>query len=229
MQRLKVKAETRETGKKGVARRLRAGGWIPAVLYGQGEGAIGLSVAGKEFTTMVKGTAGMNALIDLEFEGKKEGKPAIVMVKDYQTDILTRKITHIDFLKINLKEKVTIKVPIHLVGKAAGVVKGGIVEQQRRELEIRCLPDKIPESIEVDITPLDLGHSLHINQITLPEGAEIQEGADFAVVSVVAPREEVAAPEAAVTPEAATGEGAATAEGAAASAPGAEPAKPEKK
>jgi large subunit ribosomal protein L25 len=195
MERLKVKAEVRETGKKGVNRRLRGMGLVPAILYGHGEKGRALSVNGKEFTNLMKGVGGTNALIDLELAGGAK-EPVVVMLKDFQTDTISHKITHIDLFKINLKEKVTVKIPLHVVGKSIGVGKGGLVEQSRREMEVTCLPDRIPDSIEVDITNLDMGNSIHATELKLPEGVELPQGSDFSVVSIVAPQEEevVAAP-----------------------------------
>lgn len=223
MERLKITADVREVGKKGANRRIRKAGFIPAVLYGGGEEGIGLKVNSREFTAKMKGVAGTNVLIDLEFGGLPE--PVVVMLKDFQTDTLTRALTHIDLLRVNLEEKVMVKVPLHFSGKSVGVTKGGLIEQARRELEVRCLPNNIPDVIDVDITHLDVGHSLHLRDLQLPEGIELPHGADFTIVSIVAPREEVA-PVAA--PEVAAG--APVAEGAAPTAAAeATPPKAEKK
>lgn len=227
MERLKVAAEVREGGKKGVTRRLRKDGRIPAVLYGRGEKPMNISVHAKEFTHMMKGAAGMNALIDLSVTGDKTHQ-LVVMVKDYQIDILRHSISHVDLLKIDMTQKITVKIPIHVTGKAVGVTNGGLVEIINRDLEVRCLPGNIPEKIEVDITPLDVGHSFHTKDLKLPEGVEAVTGADQTIVSVVTPREEVEAPAVEAAP----------AEGAAAAAPAAggevkadakAEAKPEKK
>ncbi len=198
MEKLKIKADAREVGKKGVNRRLRKDGFIPAVLYGHGENPLALSVNSKEFTTKIK-ALGLNVLIELDVPGGSQN-PHVVMLKDYQTDSLKRKITHIDLLKINLKEKVTVKIPLKIVGKAIGLAKGGLVEQARRELEVHCLPSNIPDVIEVDITELDVGSSLHMNQIKLPHGVEAPHDVDFAIVSIVVPREEVVEEPAAAAP-----------------------------
>jgi len=200
MERVTIKAEVREVGRKGINNRLRQGGLIPAVLYGKGEKAVGLAVNAKEFTSLMKGAAGTNALIHLEMAEGAKKEPVVVMLKDFQTDTITRKITHIDLLKINMKEKVTVKIPVHLTGKSIGVTKGGLIEQARREIEAKCLPGNIPDSIEVDITPLDVGQSLHLNELKLPEGVEVPHDVDFAIVSIVTPREEEAAPAAAEAP-----------------------------
>lgn len=225
MERLKIKAEAREVGKKGLNRRLRKGGSVPAILYGSGEVPVGLSVNSKDLVSKLK-SAGLNALIDLELSGRSDAQPLVVMLKDYQTDSVRRTMTHVDLFKIDLTHKVTIKVPLKLIGKSVGLTKGGLIEQARRELEVNCLPGNIPEVIEVDITHLDLGHSIHVKELKLPEGVEVpHDETDFAIVSVVAPREEKVeeAPVAAEGAPAAAG-----AEGAAAPAPEAEKAEKEK-
>jgi large subunit ribosomal protein L25 len=208
MERLKITAEVRESGRKGVTRRLRKDGRIPAVLYGRGEKPLNLSLPTKEFTHMMKGASGMNALIDLNLNAGGTSSQVVVMVKDYQTDVLRHFISHLDLLKIDMAQKIVVKVPVHVVGKAVGVTNGGLVEQVSREIEVRCLPGSIPEKIDVDITPLDIGNSLHTKDLLLPEGVEAVTGADQTIVSVALPREEeVAAPVA----EAAPAEGAAAA------------------
>jgi large subunit ribosomal protein L25 len=201
MERLKIAAEVRESGRKGVNRRLRKAGRIPAVLYGRGEKPLNLSLPTKEFTHMMKGASGMNALIDLSLSEGGKASQVVVMVKDYQTDVLRHVISHLDLLKIDMTQKIVVKVPVHVVGKSVGVVNGGLVEQVHREIEVKCLPGNIPEKIDVDITPLDIGNSFHTKDLALPEGVEAVTGADQTIVSVVAPREEeVAAPAAEAAP-----------------------------
>jgi len=233
MERIKITADAREAGKKGANRRLRKEGAIPAILYGLGEAPLALSVNAKILTNLLKGASGTNALIDLELKGKPGVAPVVVLLKDYQLDAIQRTITHVDLLKINMKEKIAVKIPVQLTGKAIGQEKGGLVELSRRELEVKCLPNNIPDKIEVDITNVDIGHSLHVRDLTWPAGIEPAQGGDWTVVSIVAPREEVVA--APVVAEGVVAEGAAApaaAEGAAGGdakkAEGKTDAKPEK-
>lgn len=210
MEKLSVTAEQREVGKKGLNRRIRGSGKIPAVLYGHGQQPTGLALHAKEFTHLMKGVGGTNALINLQVTGvvaqDGSGGPLVVMVKDYQTDKISHHITHVDLYKVDLKKKVTVKVPVHLTGKCIGTVHGGLVELICREVELRCLPANIPSKIEVDIEALDVGHSIHASELKLPEGIELSQEGEVAIVSVVAPREEVAAEAAPVS--AGGGEGA---------------------
>ncbi len=187
MERLTLSAVPREPGKKGLGV-LRQKGFVPAILYGQGAKPRGLTLNARELGRALGSSAGMNAIIELNIESEK--KPEIVMIKDFQVHVLTHKIIHTDLLKIDIKAKVTVKVPIHVTGKAVGVVNGGVLEQIMRELELQCLPTHIPSSIEVDITPLEIGHSLHLKDLKLPEGVEVEQDANLTIVSVAAPRAE---------------------------------------
>ena len=218
MERQNISAEPREVGSKGINRRLRTEGKIPAVLYGHGEKGRGLTINAKDIGLKMR-AQGSNALYDLKVAGENDA--VVVMVKDFQIDTLSRKLTHVDLLKINLAEKVIIKVPVHLVGKAIGQAKGGIVDQARREVSVRCLPTKIPQAIDIDITGLDMGHAIHMKDLKLPEGVEVpSQEANETIVSIVAVKEEKPA-EAAAATEAAPAAGAAPA---AAPAKGAAPA-----
>ena len=218
MERPDIIAELRAVGSKGVNRRLRVEGKIPAVLYGHGESGRGLTINAKELGLKIR-AQGENALYDLKVAGQSDA--VVVMVKDFQINPLSRKLTHVDLLKINMTDKVTVKVTIHLMGKALGQTKGGIVDQARREITVRCLPTKIPHAIDVDITNLDMGHAIHLRDLKLPEGVEIpQQEANETVVSIVTVKEEkpaevVVAPEVAAA-AAAPAAGAPAAKGAAA-------------
>ena len=229
MERQQLTATPREKSGKGVARQLRAKGTIPAVLYGQGKEATLLQVNLRDFTKVVSTGAGINVLFDLEVQGA--GKIPVI-VKDYQAHVIDRKFTHVDFFKIDLTKKVTLEVPIHLVGKAAGVKEGGILEHITRTIKVNCLPTAIPEFLEVDVSNLNIGDSLHLHDVKLPAGVEASPGSDETIAAVVAPVEEVVAtPETEVTqPEVLTAKKPAEGEAEAAAAPkGGAPKKEEKK
>ncbi|MDO8461414.1 MAG: 50S ribosomal protein L25 [Deltaproteobacteria bacterium] len=215
MQQMQLKAEERPKTGKGETRRLRVKGFVPAVLYGKGIPPRTLMLQAKELDKILSTSAGMNALISLDIGNEKAAKKdtLVVMMKDYQADIISRCLTHVDLLKVDLKEKITVMVPVRLVGKSEGVVKGGLVEQAAREISVKCLPTAIPNQIEVDITKLDIGDSLHIDDLKFAEGVEPIRESNFTIVAIMAPAAEEAAP----TPV----EGAVPAEGAAAPAAGA--------
>jgi len=149
-----------------------------------------------------------------------------VLIKELQRDPVQRNLLHADFYAVDLTKEIEVKVPLHLTGSAAGLMNGGIVDHQLREIEISCLPTAIPESFTLDVSALDVGDSLHVRDIVLPEGVTLVSDPDLGVVSVVIPakaEEEVAAEAAAAEGAAATaeGEGAAPAEGEAAATPAA--------
>lgn len=190
---LDIEART-DTG-KGVARKLRAQGRIPGVCYGSAEGARGIQLDPHVLDRILaKSSAGLNTLIDLKGGGPLDGR--VVIVKDLQRDPVRGSLLHADLYEIDVNRTITVDVPIHLSGTPVGVeLGGGIVEHTLREVEVECLPRAIPEEIVVDVRGLELGESLHVSDLALPQGVELVTDPDLAVVSVVAPRVEEAAAE----------------------------------
>ncbi len=196
MDRVQLNVNLRETRGKGGARKVRARGAVPGIIYGKDFKNINVEVPAKEMLTAISGGSGMNTLLDINVP--KHGV-ITVLLKDYQADNISRDLTHLDFVKIDLTQKLLVAIPLHYVGKCEGVKEGGILEAIRRELEVKCLPTSIPEFIEVDVTSLKIGQSLHIHDIKLPSDVELPHPEEnFTLVSVVAPRAEeeavVAAP-----------------------------------
>lgn len=193
MDRVQLNVNIREAKGKGGARKVRARDSIPGVIYGKGYENINVEVNPKEMLSAISGKSGVNTLIDLNVPQKGV---VTVLLKDYQADVLSRNLTHLDFVKVDLTQKINVQIPIHFVGKAEGVKEGGILEAIRREIEIRCLPTAIPEFIEVDVTHLKVGQSLHLNDVKFPDGIDMSHEENFTLVSVAAPRAEevVAAP-----------------------------------
>jgi large subunit ribosomal protein L25 len=234
-----LEAKPREAAGKSTSRKLRAKGLIPAVVYGRhldkpAHVAVDPVLVRKAINTPHR----LNTLITLKIEGGGEKE---VLLKDYQTDPVTREILHADFVDVRENEKVKVKIPLILTGKAQGVAEGGILSQSRREIEVWALPRAIPEKIETDVSHLKMAQALHINDIKMPEGVEVKTNVNFTVAVVAIPeKEEVAAPVAAATPAAGAAAGAAApadakaAEGKGAAGPAAtakkdEPKKDEKK
>jgi len=181
-------AEERTTTGKGAARKLRAAGRIPAVLYGKGIEARSLSVLPQELATVLHGSdAGMNTLIDLRV-GSHVGET--VLLKALDRDPVAGTYLHADFYRLDLAATVEVSVPLRFVGKAQGVELGGILDHPLRELEIACLPTAIPDHIDVDVEGLDIGDSLHVNELVLPAGVTVKTDPALAVAAVVAPKEE---------------------------------------
>lgn len=190
MERIELKAQVRESTGKGVARKLRQQGFTPGVVYGQKTDAVSLAINTSEFRKSVKGAAGGNVIINLALEGSNQKGAKVVMIQDLQLEPVTHNVLHVDFQEINLKEEVEVAVPIELVGKAAGIAEGGILQQVERELEIRCLPLNIPDKIEVDISNLAIGDSIHVSDVAAVGDFEILSAADKTIASVAAPAAE---------------------------------------
>jgi large subunit ribosomal protein L25 len=185
MERVSLNAETRELG-KGPSRRLRVAGRIPAVLYGRSSEPRSISVDWKEVDTITKRTGGSSVLVDLSLGGET----TTALIRDYQADPFKRKITHIDFQVVGLDEQIVIEVPINLVGTPLGVKEGGVLEQIRRSMNIRCLVSNIPTSIKVDVAELNIGDNIHVNDLSLGEGIESPHTSNFTIATLVPPTKE---------------------------------------
>lgn len=188
--------EARDTG-KGASRRLRARGFVPGVVYGSGKPAVAIAFDVARFERLLATShGGVNTLIDLEGAGVG-GKT--VIAKELQREPVRGRIIHVDFYEVDLKTKIEVEVPIHLTGTPVGVVNGGVLDQQLRELELLCFPNAIPDEIVVDVTGLDLGSNLHVRDLAVPEGVEVASDAELTVATVLIPRglrDEAAAQEA---------------------------------
>ena len=199
--------ELREGKGKGVARKLRATGRIPGVYYAPSEEATPISLDPKELDRLIRtSAAGMNTLIDVKGGDQLDGK--VVLVKDIQRDPLRGVPLHADLYAIDVNKKIDVSVPIHLTGTSTGVkLDGGILDQTLRELELQCLPGSIPEELQVDITELAVGDSLHVRDIALPDGVELLTDADLSIANVALPKQaEEEIPEAVEVEVAAEGE-----------------------
>lgn len=201
--------EARTSTGKGAARRLRAQGRIPAILYGRGRESLPLALDPRALERILR-AGGANTLLDLTVEGHPEIKDTVALVKELQRDPLRGTIVHADLYAVDLNRTVRVEVPVHLVGKARGLEFGGILEHTLREIELECLPRAIPDFIEVDVTALEVGDVLHARDIQLPEGVTMVTDPEQAVVAVALPQAEAAGEEAAAPAEAAA---APTAEG----------------
>ncbi len=183
-----ITATPREGSGKGAARRLRRDGRVPAVVYGHGEDTRSVSLDAHELDLLFQRISVDNTIIELEMEGGKKGQPTVrALVREVQIDPLRRHILHVDFYQLHAGEKVDVEVPIHLTGTAAGVKMGGVLQHSLHELAILCLPDAIPEHIEVDISALEVGDSIHVRELAIPEGVEVQIDLDRTVCAVIPP------------------------------------------
>jgi len=203
MQRPILTAEIREGVGKEKAKKLRAKGLIPAIFYGPRSQTISLVIESKELSKALQTEAGENVLIDLDIRKGSQSDRKVVMLKDIQIDPLKRTTLHTDFFEVAMDEMVTVEVPVHLTGKPEGTKMGGILEQVRRVIEIQCLPGDIPKSIDIDVSPLKIGDSIHVQDIKV-EKAKIILETNFTIATVVPPVVEEKVVEA-VAPEAAEG------------------------
>ncbi len=186
MERPLLRAEIREGTGKGIARKLRENGLVPAIFYGPRSQTIPLTVDPKELSSTLQTEAGGNVLIDLEIRKGDQSERKVVMVKELQFDHLQKRLLHTDFYEVAMDVMVTVEVPIHLVGKPEGTKMGGVLEQIRRVIEIQCLPGDIPKSIDVDVSALKIGDSIHVNDIHV-EKAKILSDTNFTIATVVPP------------------------------------------
>jgi large subunit ribosomal protein L25 len=203
MQRPILKAEIREGVGKEKAKKLRAKGLIPAVFYGPRSQTVPLVIDSKELAKALQTEAGENVLIDLDILKGPQSDRKVVMVKEIQIDPLQRITLHTDFYEVTMDEMVIVEIPVHLVGKPEGTKVGGILEQVRRVIQIQCLPGDIPKSIDIDVSLLKIGDSIHVQDIQV-EKAKIISDTNFTIATVVPPVVEEKVVEA-VAPEAAEG------------------------
>ncbi|MDO9566479.1 MAG: 50S ribosomal protein L25/general stress protein Ctc [Candidatus Desulfaltia sp.] len=187
MESIELKTNIRTSVGNSKARSLRREKQIPAVLYGPGKKTVLLSVNLSDLEQALKKSKGRQALLNLVIQnGETYTKPAII--KELQTHPVERSILHVDFYEIDMNRKIKVKVPVVITGKSKGVELGGILQIIRRELEVLCLPIEIPESIEIDISDLDVGDSVHVKSIPFKDNIEIPADVDFTVLTIVSPK-----------------------------------------
>lgn len=199
MERITLRAEKRDKAGKGVARSLRRAGTVPAVLY-RGGASTPIMINRKELTGFIHETAGEQVMVNLQFA---DGENRLALVKDYQVDPLKGELLHTDFFEVSLTDELRVTVHITSTGEPIGVKRdGGILQHGIREIEIQCLPDRVPGHIEVDVSGLETGKAIHVSDLSLGEGVKILTDSGELIATVVAPVvEEAAAPVAAAPAE----------------------------
>jgi large subunit ribosomal protein L25 len=233
---VKLKAEHRSATGRSAARKLKAQGVIPAVVYGGKDKAQPLQVSARDVNAMLSHASGENILVELEIAGGSK----MALVQEIQHSPIGGRVLHIDFHAVSMDETIHADVPLEPTGIANGVKNfGGLLEQSLRSLSIECLPRDLPDRVTVDVSELNIGDTIHVRDIKLPQGVKAKAQADLTAFSVVAPAVEeepvvavaegaAAGPEVITEKKPAEGEGAA-APGAAPGKPGAAPAKEAKK
>ena len=197
-----LSAKLREGRGKGLTRKLRASGRVPAIIYGHGEETRELSVDAKELERLFAHIHRENTIINLQIDGLKGDVKALV--REVQSHPYRKEVLHVDFYQIHAGEKLTLQVPVILKGTPPGIKAGGMLQQSIDEIEIRCLPDAIPEHLIADVSGLEIGDSLHVSDLIAPEGVEFLVEAERTICSLQPPLvggTEAAAPAAPVTSE----------------------------
>ncbi|MFN4132173.1 MAG: 50S ribosomal protein L25/general stress protein Ctc [Caldimicrobium sp.] len=191
MKQVVLPVEKREKTGKEMAKKMRKKGLIPAILYGKGMEPLPLAVKYSEFERLYKKVKGETVVFTLDFIKDELKKQAIL--KEIQRDPVTDMFVHLDFQSIEEGRPIEVEVPLEFVGKPVGITKGGILEIMLHELTIECLPTEIPDKIVVDISHLDVGDSLHVRDIKIPEGLKVKDHPEETVATLVA--EEVSSEE----------------------------------
>ena len=187
---IEINAKERKSKGTGASRRLRHEGTTPGILYGGVKDAISLEIDTKELIMQFRHEAFHASILTLNLEGKKES----VILRDFQMHPVRNNIQHIDFQRINENEKISVKVPFHFINEetAPGVkIEGGLVSHIMTEIDISCLPKDLPQYIEVDLGELAMGESIHLSEVTVPEGVELTsltDENDPAITSISKPK-----------------------------------------
>lgn len=199
MEKISIAAERREVHGKGSARTLRRNGMVPAILYREGRSQ-SIKLVKKELAKLINSVAGEQVMVDLQFA---DGDRKLALLKDYQIDPIKGELLHTDFFEVSLTEEVRVTVHVITVGEPIGVKRdAGMLQHAMREVEIECLPDKIPGKIEIDISKLELGQTIHVSDLKFEEGIKVLSDPGDLIVAVNAPAVEAApAEEAAVVAE----------------------------
>jgi large subunit ribosomal protein L25 len=184
LEQMQLEAQVRSLTQAGALRRLRESGWIPGIVYGHSHQPVSISVPESWFSHHhVRG----NVFVKLNVGGEVID----AIVRDYQRDPLSKRIQHIDFFRVDVQSKIDGSVPVHLHGLSQVERRGGIVQQQLRELHIRALPTEVPEYVSVDVAGLHIGDQVKVKDVLLPPGVELRSDADEVIASVVAPKQTV--------------------------------------
>lgn len=187
MAQVTLSARVRETRGKGAARKLRRDKQVPAVFYGPHAAATMLSVNYSDLQSLIKSTTSENIILQLRIESDQGTETRSVILKELQADPIKPLYYHADFYEIAMDKELTLNIALHLVGSPPGVAKGGILQPVKRDLQVSCLPGDMVESIEVDVSALEIGDAVHVKDIVLPRGIQSLEDEEETVAVVAAP------------------------------------------
>ncbi len=181
---IKINAEKRNLGKKSNLTELRKEGFIPGIIYGDGQEGIKIAFNTRDYTREYKKSIGEVAFFDITVDGKTYK----TFIKEKQIHPLTREIVHIDFLELHKGKSITIDIPVNFDGEAPGIKEGGVLEIIHRKIKITCLPKNIPEEIKVDISALNIGDSIHFSDISISENVETNLADNATIVTLSLPK-----------------------------------------
>jgi large subunit ribosomal protein L25 len=182
-ERVKIEVQERDLRGSAASRRLRRQGLIPGVLYGRGKSPHAICVGERDLRRALTGPAGLHAILDVVLEGQKTTHPSIL--KDYQQDVLTGRLAHIDLQEVRLDQPIQAQVVIELVGESEGTKEGGVLSQVSREINVEALPLEVPERIEVDISAMEMGDTMRLADIATIEGVTFLDDPDETVLATV--------------------------------------------
>jgi large subunit ribosomal protein L25 len=178
-----LQAEPRSETGKGPAHRLRAGGRVPAVLYGAGVDPTPIHVSALDLLHVFHAMGQASVLVDLKLDGQEY----LTIAREIQRDLIHNRFIHVDFMAVRRDEKITVNIELHEIGVSVGVHAGGVIEHHLREVEVECLPANVPQRIEFDITNLKIGDSVRVGDLVPPEGVELLTDPDTMILAVVEP------------------------------------------
>ncbi|MDD3151090.1 MAG: 50S ribosomal protein L25 [Candidatus Gastranaerophilales bacterium] len=190
MEKIKIQANLRTKTTKQKAG-LRRQGLVPGVVYGHGSDYV-IALSKDALKTLNSINFSESAIIDMEILGDEKKTPISVVIKDVQYHVLKETVNHIDFMKVNLDEKIRVNVPIKIKGEPVGLKDGGTLEQILREIEIETLPLNIPEFIVVDVSLLETGHSIHVKDVDIPEDVKVLTHLDETIAALISAKQEAA-------------------------------------
>lgn len=180
-----LKAEERKRTGSGLLKQMRKEGWVPSVVYGGGAENLNVKINAREFRELLAASASDSFLVNLELDS---GKSQLAFVQDIQHDALSSSIVHADFLAVSETTEINAHLPVILNGEPAGVKSGGVLEQQLHGIDVSCLPKDLPETLQADVTEMEIGDSLQVKDLALPEGVTAGISEDVVIAIVVMTR-----------------------------------------
>ncbi len=182
-----LSAQVREEKGKGAANRLRRNKQIPAILYGRNTSPVKLTVSELDLRTVLKAATGDNIVLGLKIDTGKGSETKNVILKELQSDPIKPIYYHADFYEISMDRELTFEIPIHLVNTPVGVTNGGILQHVKREVSVSCLPGDLVDFIEVDVSALEIGESIHVKEVKFPHGIRSLEDGEMTLAVLNAP------------------------------------------